>query len=347
MNKRLTLLWVLLLVIAAIWSPFVAAAQGPAATRIRFQPNATSAAESGQLAARGIQSYVLRAGAGQIMQVALWANGVARFIVRGTNGAVLYQGWAQDQGWQGRLPRTGDYVVQLVAAEQPVSYCLRVTVMARIQFAPGATSATVSSPVQNCLPQGADGVGGYALRALAGQTMRVSLDSPNHNVYLTIRGADGAVLKSYNDWGVTWEGILPSTQDYYLLPTAVGGDSRFTLSVWVSPLGRVPPPTRIRFAPGAISGSVWGHLGSGGQARYVLWAARGQRLQWRVWPSPGATLPPLDVTVTGPDGRVWSGLPLDSAIAALPLSGDYFISLRSRPGSGSANFTMEVTIPAW
>jgi hypothetical protein len=188
-------------------------------------------------------------------------------------------------------------------------------------------------------------VGGYALRAYSGQTMRVTVTSPNHNVYLTIVGANKAPLKYYDDWKTAWEGVLPTTQDYYLLLVAVGGDTRFTMTVWISPLGQAAP-TRIRFAPGEESATVSGHLAPGGSARYVLWAARGQRLEIHIWPAPGYSPPAIDVTVAGPGGASWSGLPLDSAIDPLPASGDYVITLALRPGSQGTNFIMEVTIPA-
>jgi hypothetical protein len=277
------------------------------------------------------------------MQVMLAANAPTRLLVQGADGTVLNQGSSRQPGWQGRLPRTQDYTVQVTALDQPISYCLRVTAYARIQFAPGATSATVSSPVEQCLTQDVDEVGGYLLRALAGQTMRVTMSSPNHNVYLTITGADGVPVKFYDDWSATWEGVLPTTQDYNLVPIAVGGDTRFSLTVWVSPLGQAAPPARIRFASGAISGSVTGRLAAGERDRYVLWAARGQRMHLSTWTASGA---PLDISVTGPDGRVWRGLPKNSVIDPLPRSGDYVITLGSRPGSASTDYALLVTIPS-
>lgn len=344
MNKRVTLVMVLMfLVLATVWSPVAVAAQAPAPTRISFQPGATSGTVSGQLAARGARTYVLRAAAGQHMQVSLSASGNTRLVVRGANGVALNAGAERFPGWQGRLPRTQDYTVQVSALDQSVSYCLRVTVYARVQFAAGATSASLSSPIQRCTPAEPEEVGGYVLRALAGQTMRVTLDSPNDNTNVTIMGADGVALKFYDDWNANWEGVLPATQDYYLLPIAVGPDPRFNLTVWISALGQPAPPTRIRFAPGATSGSVSGHLAPGAAARYVLWAARGQRMQLDIAPASSAA---IDVTVTGPDGRVWRGLPLHSAIDPLPLSGSYYIALTLRPGSGGVNYRMQVTIPA-
>jgi hypothetical protein len=344
--KTKTLLVVCVLLLLAAAMPTTAqAAMGSAATRIRFQTGATSAAVSGQLGPRLTRDYVLRASAGQIMQVVLWPpTAGARLLIWGADGTPLKRWTNQEQGWQGKLPKTQDYYVQVVALDQAVSYCLRVTVFARIQFARGATSATVSSPVQHCVPQAPEVVGGYALRAFAGQTMRVTLDSPNHNTYLTIIGANGVPL-THDEWSTVWEGILPSTQDYYLLPVSVGADVRFTLTVWISPLGQAAP-TRIRFAPGAESATVSGSLAPGSPTRYVLWAARGQRLEIRIWPPPCLPAPVIDVTVTGPGGYTWTRLGLDSAIDPLPVSGDYIITLALQSGSQCTGYVMEVTIPA-
>lgn len=343
-TKTLLVVCVLVLLVAAM--PTAAeAAMGSAATRIRFQTGATSGVVSGQLGPRLARDYVLRANAGQIMQVSLWSNVGANILIWGADGTPLKRWTNPEQGWQGKLPKTQDYYVQVVALDQAVSYCLRVTVFARIQFARGATSATVSSPVQHCAPQAPEVVGGYALRAFAGQTMRVTLDSPNHNTYLTIVGANGAPLKYYDDWSTAWEGGLPSTQDYYLLPVSVGADARFAMTVWISPLGQAAP-TRIRFAPGAESATVSGSLAPGSPARYVLWAARGQRMEIRIWPPPCLPSPVIDVTVTGPGGYAWTQLGLDSAIDPLPVSGDYFITLALQSGSQCTGYVMEVTIPA-
>jgi hypothetical protein len=348
MYKKKTLLVVLMVVLLAAVVPTAAeAAMGGPATRIQFQPGATSGVVSGQLAPRQTRDYVLRASAGQIMQVNLWSNVGANVLIWGADGTPLKRWTNQEQGWQGVLPKTQDYYVQVVALDKALSYCLRVTVFARIQFASGATSGTVSSPVQHCVPQGAEVVGGYVLRASARQTMRVTLTSPNHNIYLTIVGANGVPLKYYDDWSTVWEGVLPTTQDYYLLPIATGADTRFTMTVWISSLGQ-PAPTRIRFAPGTTSATVSGSLTPGSNARYVLWAARGQRMEIQIWPAPapGYIPPVIDVTVTGSGGSSWGGLGLDCAIDPLPASGDYVITLALRPGSPGTNYIMEVTIPA-
>ncbi len=233
--------------------------------RIRFQTGATSAIASGQLAARQSQDYVLRALAGQVMQVTLWPDANARLSIWSADGTQL-KAPEGEVGWQGTLPKTQDYTIRVSARGQTLSYCLRMTVFGRIQFAPGGTSAIVSSPQQQCASQSAEVVGGYALRAAAGQTMRVSISSLQHNTFLTITGADGRALKSYDDWNTSWQGVLPATQDYYLQPVSVGADSRFTINVTIDPLPQ-PAAARIRFAPGAESATVSGHLSPGASAR--------------------------------------------------------------------------------
>ena len=317
----------------------------PQRSRVQFQPGATSAAVSGELAPGGTRTYLLRASAGQIMQVTLWANVGARILIWGADGSRLNRGM-EEEGWQGTLPKTQDYFIQVVGGDQALSYCLRATVFARIQFARGAVSATVTSPTQTCVPQGVEVVGAYALRASAGQTLRVTLNSPNNDVLLTVVGADGTPVKYYDDWSTTWEGVLPTTQDYHLLLVATGGDSRFTMTV----MARTPsqtPPTRIRFVAGTTSATVSGSLAQGTPARYVLWAARDQRLEIRIWPAPTEYAPPrLNVTVAGPGGAAWSDLTLDDAIDPLPASGDYIITLALQPGSPGTGYIMEVAIPA-
>jgi hypothetical protein len=235
--------------------------------------------------------------------------------------------------------------IQVVSLDRALSYSLRVIVYGSIGFRQGESSTTISSPAQQGIPQGAEVVGGYALRASAGQTMRVSVASPNHHTYLTIVAPDGAALKYYDDWALGWEGVLPATQEYYLLPVSVGADPRFTLTVWVSPL-RPTAPTRIRFAPGATSGQVSGSLTPGVSTKYVLWAARGQRLEVRLWPPPCRAQPVIDIAVAGQGGHQWRSRGLEAAIGPLPISGDYTISLTLQPGSRCSGYLMQVTIPA-
>ena len=339
-------IWVVLLILALAVSFTIPANAAPnySTTRIRFQSGATSAVVLGSLAPHQAQDYVLRATAGQLMQVSLRANNTAQLAIWSANGtALLADNTAQ--GWQGKLPNSGDNRIRVTSLDQNSSYCLRTTVFARIQFTPGKTSTQVSSPVQRCKNQNTEAVGGYVLRAQAGQKMDVVIDSPNRRTFLTITGADGKSLKVYDDWQTAWLGVIPTTQDYYFQPVAVGPDSQFTIKIVIPPLGHTTP-NRIRFAPGAESATVNGRLLPGVNTRYVLWAARGQRMELRVWPTPTTNPPPVvTIIVSAPNQQKWR-LSQQGVIEPLPVSGDFTITLRLDPGASATNYTMEVRIPA-
>lgn len=339
MKGILIVLVALGLVLGAV-VPAAAGSQVP--VRIQFQRGATSGVVTGSLASYGAAQYVFRASAGQTAEIGLWSPDPIGMEIYGADGTLLKPYRDGTNPWRRKLPRTQDYYVTLQAAGADVGYySLRVTVYARIQFAKGATSATLSSPVQYGVPQDYDLVGGYVLRALAGQRMRVNLSSPHGTVLLGIVGADGVPLKRYEVGDSTWDGILPTTQDYFLRAFGAGGpDSRFTLSVWISPLGQAAP-TRIRFAPGTTSAVVGGSLAPGGSARYVLWAARGQRMGIAVVPSAA-----VQILVAGPGGSRWTCPEWGCWIDPLPASGDYDVTLSLRPGWGTTGYSMTVAIPA-
>ena len=288
---------------------------------------------------------MLRASVGQIMQVTLWANVGAKILIWGADGSRLNRG-TEEEGWQGTPPKTQDYFIQVVGDDQALSYCLRATVFARIQFARGAVSATVTSPTQTCVPQGIEVVGAYALRASAGQTLRVTLNSPNNDILLTVVGANGTPVKYYDDWSTVWEGVLPITQDYHLLLVATGGDSRFTMTV-DGPHAQPGAPDPHPIRGGNDVGDGFGQPGPG--RSHPLPAVGGPR------PAPGNShlartnrIHPATPERHGcrPRRSAWNDLTLDDAIDPLPASGDYIITLALQPRSPGAGYIMEVAIPA-
>lgn len=100
----------------------------------------------------------------------------------------------------------------------------------RIQFQPGGTTATVQGKTAT------PGEDRFAVRALAGQTMSVSVTSSQGPVILIIYGADGNVLISDHAGTSTWSGALPTTQDYYIDTRSIGSDVvPFSLQVTIPP----------------------------------------------------------------------------------------------------------------
>jgi predicted small secreted protein len=204
----------------------------------------------------------------------------------------------------------------------------------RIQFASGATSATVTGQVA------AYGADVYVLRALGGQTMTADLLSPASDVLLEIWGQDGTVLKRHVDGETTWTGVLPSTQDYFVKVVSFGSAVSYALTVTIPPAGE-PEPVRIQFAAGAISATVTGQVAAYGADIYVLQAMAGQTM------SVDLLSPASDVVL-----EIWGadGTPLLRHVAGqtawtgqLYATQDYFIKVVS---FGSAvNYTLTVTIP--
>ena len=102
----------------------------------------------------------------------------------------------------------------------------------RIRFAAGGTAATVPGNI------GPGEVRQYVLGASAGQTMTVSVASPNNDVVLAVWGADGAVLLSDHAGATEWQGSLPATQDYFIGLSGAAGQTLYRLSVSIPPAGQ-------------------------------------------------------------------------------------------------------------
>lgn len=203
----------------------------PGPVRIQFEPGAIAAQMSGHLEPFGFQTYVLRALGGQVLRARLLPPPVeepkAILVIWGADGTVLISDHALATSWEGTFPSTQDYFIEVRAnPSTPVDYVLEVVISPlvtpssseggqpqRIQFAPGAVSAQVHGHL------GPSQAREYVLRALAGQKMWVRLLPPptdEPEVILVIRGEDGTVLISDHALATSWEGVLPTTQDYFI-----------------------------------------------------------------------------------------------------------------------------------
>lgn len=86
----------------------------PEPERITFDPGAISDTVSGSMLANGMNAYVLRAMAGQTMQVELsFSQGEAILIIWGEDGTVLISDHAGATSFTGELPLTEDYYIHV------------------------------------------------------------------------------------------------------------------------------------------------------------------------------------------------------------------------------------------
>ncbi len=205
----------------------------------------------GSLPPRTSQDLLLRIFGGQTLKVRLTTQPPqgAILVVFGADGVVLLSDHAGAMSWEGVVPSTQDYIVRIVGGPQRVTYRVDIEVppltpstsggtgesAARIVFPPGGTETTVAG----MLMPGDTKL--FVLRAMGGQTMYVKLQdasgSGSLEALLVIWGADGTVLLSDHPGATSWEGRLPSTQDYYIRVVSYGSAPiPFTLYV------RIPPP---------------------------------------------------------------------------------------------------------
>lgn len=187
--------------------------------RIKFPTGGIAATVTGSVASPNRFCYVVGARAGQQMTVQVTSAGQAvNFLVTSLrDGQPLKRLENEDRSWTGLLPATGDYLICVTTVlAGPVRYNLTVSIPpvasaqppTRIQFQPGAISATVAGFVGNnersC----------YILRALGGQLMTVQASSVGSVVNFSIVGADGSPLKRIENGAPNFSARLPRTQDY-------------------------------------------------------------------------------------------------------------------------------------
>ncbi len=198
--------------------------------RISFAPGGTSAVVSGSLNSGGEAYYVLRAGARQILEVTSSPDQRLQLDIYAADGSAINARTDSSPDFRGYLPASQDYLL-VVHALQSTQFTLNVDIPARISFAAGATSGSVSGTLAAHASQY------YVLRALKGQQLKISVSPQDENMRLVIYGFDGSVLRSGMSSGApTFNGTLPGTQDYILVLTASDQAFSYTMSVTIPPL---------------------------------------------------------------------------------------------------------------
>ncbi len=323
-----------------------------AAERISFAKGATSASRGGKLDAEQSMAYDIRVLRGQEMTTALYSTGSLSYSIVGADGTPIKRREVGGSPFVFTVPTTQDYRITIFA-DAALEYALNVTVPPLL---PAATT-TPAAPVRLSVPAGGTSVSatyivdaygrdGYLVRALAGQTMYVSIDSPDNIANFSLVGVrDGQPLKRLENEDRAWQGMLPATQDYLItVANPLGVRVQYTLYVSFSPLqGNAPtvtpqpsgPPQRIVFPAGGTTATVSGTA----PQSYVLRALAGQVMSIQLYADGIAAF-----SVSGADGTVLksSGIGAGSWSGDLPSNQDYTITVI--PVSGSTGFTLVVTV---
>jgi hypothetical protein len=139
----------------------------------------------------------------------------------------------------------------------------------RIVFPEGTTSTENMGDIQkgNTLS--------FLISAEKDQLLMVDVGSRNLDVYLGVKGAfDGAVLVDDSARLTTWQGYLPTTQDYEITLTTGSDNSNYDLGITI--------PAVIRFSPGAISDAIEGSVAAQQNVHYMLYALAGQTMTVKI-----------------------------------------------------------------
>ncbi len=199
-------------------------------TRIAFARGGTSDVVSGSLNAGSDTYYVLRAGAGQLMEVISSPEPRLQMAIYAADGSTIKALASSSPNFRGYLPATQDYLLVLHAL-QATPYTLNVDIPARIAFAAGAISSTTSGSLAPYASQY------YVLRAMKGQQLMINVSSADESLRLVIYGYDGTVLRSgMSSAAPTYSGTLPSTQDYIVVLTASDQAVSYTMHVTIPAL---------------------------------------------------------------------------------------------------------------
>ena len=196
--------------------------------------------------------------------------------------------------------------------------------VARIQFASGTTSETLNGHL------GPDEVDRYALRALAGQIMRVRVTSPEESVRLRVEAPSGAPIEGRAEGETFWRGPLPATQDYVIQVSSDRAADYELIVIVYAP---------IVLEPGETSAARSGHLDAHETDHYALRAQEEQILDVVV-DAPHQ----VGLTIVGADG-----VPLKRYVdeemswrGELPATQDYFIELNALEAT---TYTLTVALP--
>ena len=248
-------------------TPQPTATTPPASTNIVMSPGTTAAVVQGTLEPGQAVRYTLQAGQAQPM--ILIVNSPNNDVTLGVfepNGNALLNPAQKKAIWQGLLPQTELYTIQVSGGASVEDYTLTAKVAQRVNYVPGATSLTLNGSTVKGY------VFSYALSCQANQTMTVSLNVPSSTAYLDIFGLSSGSLLSSAEKASTWTGVLRLAQDYVIEVVPNNGQVvDYSMKVSV-----IPTTGNIVMQAGTTAAVVQGTAQAGQVITYTLAAGRSQ-----------------------------------------------------------------------
>ena len=184
---------------------------GPTAGAIVMETGTTAAEVKGAIQSGQIITYTLDAGQSQPMILIMDSpNNDVTLGVFEPNGNMLLNPANQWTRWQGLLPQTELYRIQVIGGATTENYTLTAKVAQLVNFATGTNSITLNGTTVNGY------VFSYAFSCSTNQTMTATLNVSSSTAYLDIFGLSSGTILNSSDKATTWTGVLPQTQDYVI-----------------------------------------------------------------------------------------------------------------------------------
>ena len=323
--------------------------------RINFPAGGTSAQVSGQVGGYVVNYYLVNAQAGQLMQASVTSpNNNVFMTVAAPSGAILASAPAGAKSYTGTLSESGDYTLRISTTPggAQTSYLISLSITGnlgviqppnngsqRIQFANGATAATVTGQVSG------DVYNGYLLNARAGQRMRLTLMAFGNPLYLTLVSPGGSPLARAQVGAQSFDGILPENGDYTIQISAPSGTTTTPYALVVNVTNAASSPNtveRISFAPNTTGAEVYDQVDGNSLDTYQLNASVGQHMQITLT-SPASN---VYLTVVSPNGsplaRAQNGA--QSFDQTLNETGDYLLQVSAPAGTTQTAYTLIVSV---
>jgi hypothetical protein len=266
--------------------PTNAASASSAAGSITFTPGTTATVVQGSLQPGQVMAYTLEASQSQPMILIMDSpNNDVTLGVFGYDGSLLLDPANKYTNWQGVLPRTERYTIQVIGGAVLENFTLTVKIAQIVNFASGTSSTTLNGTTVNGY------LFDYSLYCSAGQTMTANLNVSASIATLDIFGlSSGSTLLYASSNANTWSGVLPETQDYvieviptnnqvvnYALSVSCTGAAVSIPTPVGTPVGTavVQPPSNpgtITFAHNTTAAEVHGTVGAGQVVSYTVQA---------------------------------------------------------------------------
>ena len=276
---RLASMLVAILLVAGSLTPVASVSASPLAGSIFFLPGTTAGAVQGTIGPGQVLTYTLDASGAQPMVLIMDApNHDVTLGLSAPDGSVLINPASRWTNWQGMLPATGTYTIQVIGGATTENFSLTIKIAQVVNFASDTSSISLSGTTASGF------LYEYAAYCNAGQTLSASLNVPSSTAWLGIFGIGFGMLLNDSARLNSWSGVLPQSQTY-VIEVVPNNNQVVNFGLTISCTGVAVNPGaqggsggNLGFAPGSTAAVAQGTIGPGQVVTYTVYGYQYQPL---------------------------------------------------------------------